>query len=442
MQDLADRLRQREQEFARLMRITERINYGVTLEQVLDSLYEEMSQVIPYNRIGCSLIEEQRGTAAARWARSDRPMLLTLGYEAQLEGSTLEQIVETAQPRIINDLEAYLREKPQSESTGLVVREGMRSSLTCPLIVQGKAVGFIFFSSVERGTYSKVHVAFFQQIAGQLATIVEKSRLYGELAEQKAIIENQNAAMTRGLEMARQVQRALVPQQAPPVDGLEIAFEYAPAIQVGGDVLDIIPLGPGRAFFLVADAMGHGVQAALVMSVVKTAVHSAVQSDPCPASVLAGVNKVIARLFGDRFVTAACCLVDSSGPRAELGLAGHAAPLWFRAETQEIVQAGAASLPLGVVEETEYQTVPIALGTGDALVFSTDGIVEAFDPAGNQYGVERLKKQVVRHGASSAHELCANVRHDLGAHRNGLAGKDDLTLLVVKFAGIRPQGGG
>lgn len=436
--EIAGRFRQREEEFRTLMRITEQINRGMMLEEILDFLYQEMRQVIPYNRIGLALVEQERGTVVSRWARSDRPTFLKPGYKGRLSGSTLERIINTGQPRIINDLQAYSDENPQSRPTGLILREGMRSSLTCPLIIQGQPVGFVFFTSVEKRTYCNVHVEFFEQIAGQLATIVEKGRLYDELAEQKAIVDEKNLVMTRELEMARHVQRALIPHEPPHLPGLEIAFEYEPVLQVGGDILDIILLGRSQALLFVADAMGHGVQAALVMSVAKAALHSAAQSDPRPGSVLASVNKVIARLFDDRFVTAACCYVDSSGPHAELGLAGHAAPLWFRAETKEVWQKGALGLPLGIAEDTEYQTVPIALRAGDALVFSTDGIVEARDPNGNQYGDERLKDQVLRHGASSAHEILAEVRLDLDAYCRGRAKDDDLTLLVAKCAGSTP----
>ena len=431
--ELVTHLREREEQFVKLIRITEQINYGVTLDEILDFLFEEMQGTIPYDRIGFSLIDRPRGMVVARWARSNRPMRISQGYEAPLEGSTLEQIIQTARPRIINDLQHYLREKPDSQSTMLVVAEGMRSSLTCPLIVQGKPVGFVFFSSARKGTYSKNHVAFFQQIAGQLATIVEKGRLYAELAEQKATIQSQNAAMTRELEMAQHVQRSMIPQQVPEVPGLEIAFEYEPAIQVGGDVLDIIRLEDGRTLFFVADAMGHGVQAALVMSVVKTALHAATKADPHPSSVLASINEVVARLFSERFVTATCCLVNSGGHRAEVSLAGHMGPLGFQSETGCVVPRRYAGLPLGIAKDSEYETVSITLQDRDVLLFYTDGIVEAFNPEGNQYGEERLKRQLRDHGASGPRSVCTNVRRDLKDHCGSQSQDDDLTMLVVKF---------
>jgi len=436
MHDPEDRLRQREEELARLVRITERINRGLTLEEVLEAIYRELKEVIPYNRIGFSLIDQARNVVVARWAKSDRQMLLGAGYEGELRGSTLGQIVETAQPRIINDLEAYLREKPDSESTSLVVREGVRSSLTCPLIVLGKPIGFVFFSSTEKDTYSNVHVEFFQQIVGQLATIVEKGRLYAELAQQKETIEKQNLVMTHQLEMARQVQQSLIPTSSPDIHGLEVALAYEPAAQVGGDVLDIIPLGDGRVVFFVGDAMGHGVQAALVMSAVKAALQSAVEVNPNPAAVLENVNNALTRLLSEHFVTAACCLVDPGQQQAELSLAGHAGPLRFCAKTNNALQDDSASLPMGVAENTRYETASMELATGDALVFSTDGLVEAFDPKGNQYGYQRFREQVLRSGRASALKLCADVRSDLDTHCEDRVIQDDVTLLVVRFVGV------
>ena len=430
---VAERLRQREAEFEQLFRIAERVNYGVALEETLDFVYDEMREVIPYNRIGFSLINEDTGTVWARWARSDREMKLGLGYEAPLKGSTLNDILETAQPRILNDLEDYLKNKPSSNSTRLVVEEGMRSSLTCPLIVRGKPVGFLFFSSVEESAYSDAHVAFFQQIAGQLSAIVEKGRLYTELDEQKTIIERQNAAMTRELNLARQVQQALIPDRAPEVPGFEIAFAYEPAIQVGGDVLDVIPVDEHRTVLFVADAMGHGVPAALVMSVVKASLSAAVDGDAQPAAVLDSINRALVNLFGFGFVTAACGLVDSETRAAELALAGHAPPMWFHAETGEVTGDGEGGLPLGLDAGAQYTPVQIELTPGDLLLFYTDGIIEAMDADERQYGTECLAERVRSGARGELSRLLDDVRADLEHHLAGRQPTDDVTLLAVKL---------
>jgi signal transduction histidine kinase len=167
-----------------LSQVTARINAGVLLDEVADRIFDSFRPLIPYDRIGLSLLEQDDTVARARWARSDfAEIKLPKGYSAALAGSSLERVLATGEPRILNDLEAYLRDHPRSESTRLIVAEGVRSSLTCPLVANGKAIGFLFFSSRKPGTYQHVHVELFQEIAGQLALIVEKSRLYQQLVE-------------------------------------------------------------------------------------------------------------------------------------------------------------------------------------------------------------------------------------------------------------------
>ncbi len=183
IQELGLTLKQKFDEAETLARITEEINAGHTLDEILDLIYDSFHQIIPYDRIGLALIDDN-GMVNTRWGRSMAPqMLITPGYSAPLKGSSLETITKTGQPRILNDLEEYLRQHPDSESTRRIVAEGIRSSLTCPLIIKGKPIGFMFFSSMKPATYQNVHVGIFQKIATQLALIVEKGRLYQELAE-------------------------------------------------------------------------------------------------------------------------------------------------------------------------------------------------------------------------------------------------------------------
>ncbi len=171
-------------QFEAVLRITETINAGRTLDEVLDYAYETLHEIIPYDRIGFSLLEEDDTIVRARWVRSEAPILkIKAGYQALLKGSSLEQIIKTQAPRILNDLQNYFKDHPHSSSTRDILEEGMRSSLTCPLIALGKPIGFIFFSSMKTNAYRHVHVEFFQKIAGQLSLIAEKSRLYQQLLE-------------------------------------------------------------------------------------------------------------------------------------------------------------------------------------------------------------------------------------------------------------------
>lgn len=198
LRELADALEVRYQELQKLNQITARINSGLLLDQILEEVYRDFQDLIPYNRIGFSLLEENGSLLRAVWARSDREVIhLGVGYTAPMAGSSLQAVLQTRRPRILNDLETYLADHPASESTRLIVKEGYRSSLTCPLIANGVAVGFMFFSSVKTGAYADVHVEVFQQIAEQLSVIVEKGRLVSELSEKNAQIERQNEELRR-----------------------------------------------------------------------------------------------------------------------------------------------------------------------------------------------------------------------------------------------------
>lgn len=193
LQELAHMLERRYRELQQLDQINSHINAGLLLDDILEQVYQNFHGIIPYNRIGLSLIQADGKIVRARWAKSDQPAISLPGnYTAPLAGSSLQTIVDTGRPRIINDLAEYLRAKPDSKSTRLIFAEGIRSSLTCPLIVNNIPVGFIFFSSIYPDTYTNVHVEIFQKIATQLSVIVEKGRLVSELADQKEAIERQH----------------------------------------------------------------------------------------------------------------------------------------------------------------------------------------------------------------------------------------------------------
>lgn len=179
---LAKNLEARFDEVGKLAEITERVNAGLVLDDVLERIYETFRSVIPYDRIGLALLEDDGETMRARWARSESAEIkLAVGYSAKLAGSSLAEILSSGRSRILNDLGAYLEDHPQSESTRLIVEEGMRSSLTCPLVALGKPIGVLFFSSLEKGTYREIHQGQFLRLASQVSIVVEKSRLYEEL---------------------------------------------------------------------------------------------------------------------------------------------------------------------------------------------------------------------------------------------------------------------
>ena len=159
-----------------------RINSGLTVPEIVDHIFLSFRSLIPCDRVCVATLIDSGSKVRALEARSNgAEMVIKKGYQGPLAGSSLKEVLRTGAPRVINDLERYLRDHPGSRSTRDIVAEGMKSSMTCPLIVDGKPIGFLFFSSMTRGAYSEVHVELFQQVASNLAIVVEKGLIHDDL---------------------------------------------------------------------------------------------------------------------------------------------------------------------------------------------------------------------------------------------------------------------
>lgn len=185
-------------------RMLEQINMGQGLDELLSSVYEQLRGVVPYNRIAVALLEQSGNLLRLISCRSDGDVMLKVGYAARISGSTLAPLLQTGQPRIIDDLQTYLSEKPESASTSLIHREGMRSSLTLPLLADGKPIGVIFFSSRRTHTYTLSHAELLKRLAGHIAISLERSRLISELQQTNQKLADANAEKDRFLETLRQ----------------------------------------------------------------------------------------------------------------------------------------------------------------------------------------------------------------------------------------------
>ncbi|MBI3098732.1 MAG: PAS domain S-box protein [Planctomycetes bacterium] len=173
-----------------LNEIIQKINSGMSLDEVFNLIYDRLREFVPYHRIAVALVDPKREILSITAAKSDGKMVLTRGYTGVIAGSSLEPLVREGRTRIINDLQEYLARKPSSDSTRLIVKEGMRSSLTLPLLVEGQPIGVMFFSSRLPDAYRPAHEEFLRGIVGHVAMAIERSRLMDALREKSDYLEN------------------------------------------------------------------------------------------------------------------------------------------------------------------------------------------------------------------------------------------------------------
>lgn len=244
----------------------------------------------------------------------------------------------------------------------------------------------------------------------------------------------QREALEADVELAARIQASLLPPRDLQPAGWEFAYRYAAAGPAGGDCCDLIAAPDGALWALVGDVQGKGLAAALVMSHLHATFRALVSQRLPLAKTLEQASRALCEsTLPSQFATLACLRATSAG-EVEIGIAGHHAPLLVRGG--EIRELSGEGLPLGLFCDARFVPGRARVQAGDLIVMYTDGLIEAENRAGLQYGEDRLRRQLLRgQGAGrvrSAEEVVADCSSDLQAHLQGLASGDDVTLMVLR----------
>lgn len=237
------------------------------------------------------------------------------------------------------------------------------------------------------------------------------------------------------LELSSKVQQALLPQQVPEIPGLEVAAFSRPAEIVGGDYFDFIRFGDGAQGLVIGDVAGHGMSASLLMASLQATLRTLAPDHGNPAKVIERLNQLFSHnIQMTSFVTLFLARFDSATNGLTYSNAGHNPPLLHTQRNGEellswLPPTGAA---IGLVEEFQFEAETVNLLPGDVLVLYTDGITEAMDPQGEEFGRERLAELVRQGSGWTAQELVWNVRQRLQEFTQGQPLADDTTLIVGK----------
>lgn len=402
------------------------------LDQVLEAVFASMRQVTPIGRVGLALLDDN-GLVVAHRTISCRAVLIGEGYAAPLAASSLNQLVKSGSPRLIRDLSRYLADHPRSMSTARILAEGFRSSLTCPVSSRGRTVGFLFFSSEAADAFSDADILLLSaEVAPLVAAAVERDlrpRLASHLVDADDL--SGTSISRQELASARHVQSQMNAIDAHQVRGLDVALRYTPAGHVGGDIIDLVRCDDRTAMILVADAMGHGPDSAMVAAALKGAFRVASRQDSSPDLLLKQLNGLLCESVTMFPTTAVCCRIDLEQRRALVASAGHYLPVVCRAADAVAIEQGCTGLPLGIEPEESYPLQEFHMAPSDKLVFYTDGLIEALDPAQELYTRQRLIETLRLHARGSATHTLNAVWQDLETHCRGSKPHDDMILLVI-----------
>ncbi len=237
-------------------------------------------------------------------------------------------------------------------------------------------------------------------------------------------------ALQRDLELARRMQRTLLPSGPPQVPGYFFFDYYQAARQVGGDYYDYVQLPGGRCAVIVGDVAGKGVPAALLMARLSADVRFSLASEADPAKAVQQINEGFARHdWQDRFVTMLAAVLNPGTSELTIVNAGHMAPL-LRRHDGSVMEIGeeAAGLPLGVAEGYDYESFTHKVEPGDVLTIFTDGFSEAMNNDRELYGIDRLKQQLGAPAISMV-DFGQHILDDVHKFVDGFDQSDDMCLV-------------
>jgi sigma-B regulation protein RsbU (phosphoserine phosphatase) len=255
----------------------------------------------------------------------------------------------------------------------------------------------------------------------------------GYVAAQRILAnERRLLSIDNELEIARGIQGSILPSSVPELDRVRVAAAYRPMTAVGGDFYEFIVVDRHRVGFLVADVSGHGVPAALIASMVKVAIQSAVAHAHEPDEVLRGLNRVLSGQLRGQFVTAAYLWMDTETRKARYSAAGHPPLLYWRATDGELLRVDSNGLLFGVLPDADYPVCDLVLAAGDRLLLYTDGVIEAENARGDFFGDAKLEEVVRAHHTDPASVLSDLLLREVRNWQPKAAPQqDDITLVVI-----------
>jgi len=277
--------------------------------------------------------------------------------------------------------------------------------------------------------------AVLQQMSGR---VVDQHRRLSELVarlREALVRETRLASLQQELAIARELQHSVLPADMADRPGYAVKGVMESAQEVGGDFYDFFERPDGRLVFVIADVSGKGVPAAFFMAISRTLLKAIALFEPDPAQCIRQLNDLLV-VDNDRmmFVTLLFGIFDPATGRAEIVNAGHLPPVRLGREGAALVPS-TGDMAVAVADGIDFTTLAVDLAPGESLVLYTDGVTEAFDAAGDQFGEARMVERLAPLGGAGPEAVAAAMLETVKAFEQGVEQSDDITLLIVRRAG-------
>jgi phosphoserine phosphatase RsbU/P len=297
--------------------------------------------------------------------------------------------------------------------------------IASPLIVRDRIIGAISVVKSGEGTFSERDFDRCKLLANFGSIAVANSFSFLEAAERSDI--------EREADIAADMQKNILPEELPELRGIAFGAFSSPARGVCSDYYDVVQTKADKAILVLGDAAGKGVAAGIVLVMIRSILHLITASTKDSATLLQWVNRgITGKVDSDHYATLCIAAVDASSGVAEIANAGHQSAIICRASDGALASVEAKSVPIGVERGTAYSASRVALGEGDVLVLYSDGIVEAMNAQGKQYGHKNLGAAIKRLHGLSAEEIAGRLKEDIEDFVGGTQPHDDRTVLVMK----------
>jgi sigma-B regulation protein RsbU (phosphoserine phosphatase) len=387
---------------------------------VLDSLVQMVSTMLGVDNCSLMLFDPGAEEMRIRAACGMNPEIARKVRVRPGEGIA-GWVAQHGTPLLITDVENHPLFQRKSSS-----KYSTKSLLSVPLKHRERVLGVLNVNNKQDGgIFTKSDELLLSVVANFALITLDKARMR-EVMVQKERLDAE-------LDVARQIQRQMLPQVLLAVKGYELAARCRSALEVAGDFYDLFSLADGRLCFVLGDVCGKGIPASLYMARVLSYFRSIASMTGSAESLMTRANALVSHEWSERtFVTACLVVLDSRGNQAHVYSAGHHAPLVVRGDRIEamVTEDG---LPLGIDAKATFPERRVELNPGDCLALYTDGITEAKSPTDENFGEERLRQVLLASdGGASAEAVLGRVFAAVEAFAEGRDQSDDQTMLVIR----------